>query len=91
MTITHDNTLTKKQKDMDKFDLIPQTIVKASGIQELKQLQLEIDDFEVYGNWYTTESWSRDMTLDEVEKSNMLYERSIKNTARIREIILNEL
>ena len=96
MKITHDNTLTNKQKDMD---YKAATSIITSGVkehpqgqvEELKRLQLEIDEYVEYGNWFTSESWNRDMTLEEEEKCTSLYNTSVKNTARIREIILNEL
>lgn len=92
MTITHDNTLTNKQKDMDKFDLMPQTIVKASVIEELKRLQLEIDranEEREFWTWEKIEGKCNDKVF--LENNTPLLNVIEKNTARIAEIILNEL
>lgn len=94
-TITHDYDLTNKQKDMDKFNLIPQTIVKASVIEALKRLQLEINDSEEIRNKIMWENFSRPkseaLNIIDGKTINDLIAIQSKNTARIAEIILNEL
>lgn len=86
MTITHDSDLNNKQKDMGhSYTINGDKIYPKKAIQELKRLQVEINQID---NWKDNHFLDPSDNIDEwAKKTN---EKDI-NTARIAEIILNEL
>lgn len=62
-------------------------LVKEGSITELKSLVKEVEESEKYFKWYTTESWSREMTEEEERKGDDLYDLKNQCQSRIFEII----